>query len=1509
MVAAVGVLGLLAGLAVAVSKPLQAHATAPTPGIVTTFAGGSTTGWATSIGQSPSGLARWGSTLFTADSNGDYVYALDTTTGVESVYAGNGQLGSTGDGGQATAAAINYPRGLALDSAGDLFIATDDRVREVTPAGVITTVAGAGGELSSAQGVSVDSHGNVFIADAGHNQIKKVNASDGSISIFAGTGTAGSGGDNGLATAAQLKHPESVYVDATGNVWIADTYNNLVREVDSSTNNISTVAGTRSAYGATCAAMGVATAQPLFDPSGVTTDGSGNILIADQYDQCVHKLSGTTLSNVAGVGPSTGPLGLVQNAISDGAGAYYISYGYQVVHGSGTTFTRIAGSDGSTCAVHGIGGQATAAMLCWPMDVKLDGAGDTFVADHTGNVVLKIDPAGILSLVAGTGQMGMAGDNGPATSAQLNGPSDLALDTAGNLYISDYGNSAVRRVDHATGVITTFAGTLGSGGLSVDPGPATSAKLFGPTQLAFDGAGNLLIADSGNGRIRKVTPGGTISTFAGGAPCCATNYGGGAALSAYLYAPTAVAVDSAGNVFIGQTAPMARVDPNGKIWTYAANWNAWRLAIGPADRVVSTGGQEAALMPASGAPIRLAGSITTYGGFSGDGGPALAAQFGYLYGVALDGAGDIFVADMENHRIRRVQAYAAPAAPTGVTASAGTNSASVQWTGPADTGGLPIIGYTVNPHTSSPPHAPVTVTGAPPQATVAIHQLINGAAYTFGVTASNGWQAGPESVQSVAVTPSVTAPRLITTLAGSVGIGMASTLGQLPYGLAAGSGHVYVGDLANPVLRDINASTGQETVFAGNDGYGYSGDGGPATSAMMQGAGAVADCGGSIVFADTANYVIRAIDGTGKIRTIAGTGQPGFSGDGGPGTNAKLSRVLGLACRADGGLYISDSDNGRVRILTNDGTIYTWWSGLSFPTGIVELQNLDDVAVSDTGANLVLELTDGNAYLVAGTGQPGDTGDDGPASLAALNDPRGLALTGTLPGPIWLYVVDRGNNRVRLIDSSNGYIHPFASNCGTGPGYGVQALNQPSGIAMGDTTLYIADSGNLRVCAVPSWGGSVLPLAGNGTMSFSGDGGPAAAAQLSIPYAVAIDAAGNEYIADNLNNVVRKVDTSGIITTFAGNGVAGLTLNDPRGVAVDAQGDVYISDWANHRVSKVTPGGTIANFASINAPEALAVDSSGSVYVADTANNRVWKVNQLGSATLFGGTLNQPSGLAIGPNGEVYIADTGNNRVRGVDRFGKISTFAGNGTAGFAGDGGSAKGAELDVPSGLAVDGAGNVYIADSRNETIRVVDPFGTITSVIGICGIHPGFEGDGGPASTAAVNVPVGIVVDSAGDLYVADAANNRVRAAFAVVGGHPAACQGPTTVAPAPRSTAPGPIGSPGPRISSASTRIASIAQPLPSRAGWPAAQPVTVTAGTGRQGPVFHAHAPSSQKPAVAAPGVTVPAPHVTAPLVVAPPKAPAATIRPVPPVAINLRWLLIPAAFLLLLVARIRPWRH
>jgi len=539
--------------------------------------------------------------------------------------------------------------------------------------------------------------------------------------------------------------------------------------------------------------------------------------------------------------------------------------------------------------------------------------------------------------------------------------------------------------------------------------------------------------------------------------------------------------------------------------------------------------------------------------------------------------------------------------------------------------------------------------------------------------------------------------------------------------------------------------------------------------------------GGYYVSTSGQNRVFR-VDVSGTVTVVAGTGmvfdingQGGFSGDGGPATNAALNQPQGLARDSHGNLFIADTGNQRVRrVDANTGVIST----------------------------------------VVGTGVEGFGGDGGPAASALLDNPKVLAVDSADN----LYIADSFNGRIRRVDAVSGIITTVAGNgAQTYGGDGGPATNAslqfPQSIALdAQGNLFIADFRNNRIRRVDGATNIISTYAGNGTSGSSGDGGPATSAQIGAIFAIALDAAGNLFLTDLVT--VRRVDAAtNIISTYAGNGTVGSSGDggpaasariQPQAIAVNLGSDLLIGEPNRVRrvdavtliISTVAGNGT-DNFSgdgssSIdgslglggNVPSMVALDSSSNLYVADQANNRVRRVDSetgiistvAGNGTqgysgdggaAVGATLNAPAGIAVDPAGNIFIDDNGNNVIRRVDGgTHTISTYAGNGSTGYSGDGGAATNAALSGPIGLAVDASGGLYIADTHNNVIRRVDPSTHIITTFAGTGTA-GFSGDGGPAISAFLSQPVALVLDSAGDLYVADQGNGRIRRVDAATG----------------------------------------------------------------------------------------------------------------------------------------------
>lgn len=590
---------------------------------------------------------------------------------------------------------------------------------------------------------------------------------------------------------------------------------------------------------------------------------------------------------------------------------------------------------------------------------------------------------------------------------------------------------------------------------------------------------------------------------------------------------------------------------------------------------------------------------------------------------------------------------------------------------------------------------------------------------------------------------------------------------QFPWKTAVGpSGDVYVADAANNRILRI-ATSGGVTTFAGMGPPGNAGDGGPAAAAQLSSPRDVAvDSKGNVFILDTGNNRVRVVTPDGKINAYAGTGSPGYWGDGGPAVKAMLSFPYAITVDNTGDLFIADSGNQRIRAVTPDGTIATiaginaqGYNGdkmpalaaaLNYPSGLA-LDAGGALYIADTGNNLVRKIdqpltTSATITSIAGNGAPAYSGDGGPARSAQLNGPRGVSFDAQGN----LLIADTDNNRVRKIDA-RGIITTIAG-ADHGSGDNGPALNarmfEPSGIAIDGTgNVYVSDTNNNRVRRIAT-NGAITNFAGNGSAGFSGDGGNATSAELNSPAGLTFDRSGALYIADSGNNVIRKV-LNGVISTVAGNGTGGndgdgkqateAQFYHPSMVAFDRSGTMYIADSNNNRIRKVGTDGIVRHVAG-EAKQGLP-GYAGDGDMAETAR------------------LNYPRGLAIDPNGNIFIADFFNDRIRKIAAgSGIITTAAGTGVRGGAGEGIPATQAQLALPAGISFDSQGNLYIADSLNNRIRVLTSNGLLRSIAGAQG--PGDAGDGGPALSAVMASPRDVAVDSQGVVYFTDQDNNRVR-----------------------------------------------------------------------------------------------------------------------------------------------------
>ncbi len=776
------------------------------------------------------------------------------------------------------------------------------------------------------------------------------------------------------------------------------------------------------------------------------------------------------------------------------------------------------------------------------------------------------------------------------------------------------------------------------------------------------------------------------------------------------------------------------------------------------------------------------GRVTTLAGGTGQAGSADgvggAARFSYPSGVAVDGAGNVYVADTYNHTIRKVTGSGVVTTLAGTPGQAGSadgTGGAALFNGPGgvavDSAGNVYVADSGNSTIRKVTGGGVvtTLAGTPGQSGSA--DGTGGAAQFYdpsGVAVDGGGNVYVADLDKECIRK-VTSAGVVTTLAGSAirvvmsggvvtmqtgsadGAGAAAQFYD-PYSVAVdGAGNVYVADSGNSTLRKVT-SGGVVTTLAGSPGQSGSADGAGGGARFDFPHGVAVDGAGNVYVADSGNSTLRKMTGGGMVTTLAGSaGQPGSADS--AGSAARFDQPYGAAVDSMGNVYVADTYNHTLRKVTSSGMVVT----------------------------------------LAGT--PGQTGSaDGVGSAARFSYPSGVAVDSA--GNV--YVADFGNSTLRKVTSGGVVTTPAGSagRPGGADGAGSAArFNGPYGVAVDSAgRVYVADAYNSTIRLVTS-NGVVTTLAGTPGQSGSMDG-VGGAARFYYPSGVAVDGAGNVYVADFYNEIIRRVTSDGVVTTLAGSagrsgsadGPGGAArFNGPLSVGVDIQGNVYVADGYNSTIRMITSGGTVTTWvgtpgqsgsadgtggaARFYYPSGVAVDGAGNVYVADSGNSTIRLVTSGGAVTTPAGTAGQPGsadvmpadarfngpmGVAVDGMGGVYVADSYNDTLRKVTSGGVATTPAG--TAGLAGStDGPGGAARFYLPSGVAVDTNGNVYVADTYNSTLRKMTISGLVTTLAGSAGRPGSADGAG---SAALFNGPSGVAVDGAGNVYVADSGNSTLR-----------------------------------------------------------------------------------------------------------------------------------------------------
>ena len=974
--------------------------------------------------------------------------------------------------------------------------------------GNITTLAGNGNSGSSgdngpatsatlreARALRVDRNNNVLFVDGQSRTVRAVNP-QGVIRSVAGNGANANSGDGNLGIYASFGAPGGVAVDAQGNLYVSDSNFHRVRRVTASDGRIAHFAGSPTGVSGSQGDFGSATAARLNRPTAIALDAQGNVYIADSGN---HRIRRIDISN--------------------------------------NTITTYAGN--GSASFSGDGGAATLASLNNPTGLAFDAQGNLFIADRNNQRIRRVDAVTKnMSTVAGTGAQGFSGDDGPASNAVLNNPSDVAVDGNNNLYIVEQSSHRVRRVNTGSQVIKTVAGA-GTQGFSGDGGPALLAQFNMPTSLGFDALGNLYVGDSANARVRRIAN--NNAQPGNRAPVFTSNIGNQTLVKGQTL-ELAVSASDEDNDSVGftlQNAPafatlinanppqrtatlrlaateagtfnnlqIQASDGKGGI-TNSATFNVTVTEPSPNNRP-PTANANAITSPLEAASANGGQTTLNGSGSDPDGDPITFAWFDGNTQIATSATATVILG-IGTHSIRL-----AVSDNRGGTTSTAAQTIVVQDTTPPTLSNIPA-----DVTTQATSDRGATVTFTLPTAT----DLVDG---------------------NVAVTAEPASGSLFTVGTTTVNFTARDTRGNV----GRASSRVTVTPSGGPG-GGVAAFT--ISTVAGNGAYGFSGDGDLAIQAALRSATSLGfDKDGHLLIVDAQSRNMRSVllSGTtpGVIRTAAGNGANANSGDNGPAIYASFGATGGAASDMQGNIYISDSAFHRVRKIGTDGRIAHFAGS---PTGV-----------------------------------SGNVGDFGSATSARLNRPGTLAVD--TQGNV--YIADMGNQRIRRVDAVTGIITTYAGNGGAGfsgdNGPANQAsLNNPTGLAF-DTqgNLYIADRANQRIRRVDAVSKTITTVAGDGTQNFNGEDGLATGAQFNNPSDVGVDGNGNLYIVDQGNHRVRRVDgASRIIKTIAGNGVAGFDgdggpaaqakLNLPSSLEVAADGSVFVGDAGNLRVRKLTPAG------------------------------------------------------------------------------------------------------------------------------------------------------------------------------------------------------------------------------------------------------------------------------------------------------------------------------------------------
>jgi len=1309
------------------------------------------------------------------DTEGNFEISADPNfLPVVSTLAGTGVRGFAD--GNRLSSQLAHPSGVTQDTQGNTFFAdtANNRIRMIAPDGVIVTIAGDGtygradgsgptAKFAFPSSLAIGPDQNVYVSDTFNHRICKLTrpAAPGglwTVTTLAGTGTAGF--VEGAGSVARFHYPYGLSLDLSGNVYVADSYNHRIRKI-TSTGVVSTYAGSGVAGFANSAN---ALAARFNTPRAVVVS-AGTIYVADTLNHCVRAI----------IAPGTVPnafSGLVAGAVSNFAGPTDSTSG--VADGSGAS-----------------------AKFNAPSGLASDGQGSLYVVDENNHRIRKIISTGEVSTIAGASA---AFVNGNSTVARFHSPTGIVVGIDGNLIVADVENHVLRRIfikpitvpatsfTDATGTqashvldaaalgldpsstyyfrwkstttgitqplgqsfflyelpvvkteiasnliptsarlnatvdpkvgpttitfeYSTDAGLLhpqlvttlaGSGATGFVDGTGAAARFSDPTGLVSNANGDVFVTDRLNQRIRKISSTGVVTTFAGNGEAGFANSQTG--LAAQFEKPSGIAIDSAGNLYIADESNhrIRMITPAGVVSTFAGTGiagfadgaSAAARFLYPTGVAVDTAGN-VYVADAGNHRIRkiTAGNVTTLAGSGSVGfsdGMFVTAQFSSPQSVAVDLDGNVYVADTGNHRVRLIDAE-------GVYTLAGGGSVGF------------ANGTGTNAQFSSPRGIAVDQMGVVYVADSGNHRIRRVSPEGVVTTLAGSGLVGHENSPLTGLYPA-TASQFDS----PVGLGLDST------------GRLFVAEAG--MIRKIARSATMPTVIVTPDSTGTGER--PVFAAINQ------------PLLPGTTYYFRALGSnyrgsvTGEIQSFV-TPQPAMSVFAGAGTSGS---AIGhnQAAAIDFGITPTGKPVTRSFTISNPGSWPLTVSSIDLPTGF-------QVASGNAVINPLASRTFDIILSATGGGHFG-------GNLVINSDAPGQPV---FTFPISGVVVDR----------------PVISNlAATSVGTGSATFNAFVNPSNSSTTVWFEWSLDQDFDGV-----RVTTVAGAGTGNVGG---------------MAKDTNGNLYIADTLNHRIRKIAVDGSVSVFAGTGVAGFSdglpttaqFNQPVGLAMSTTGILYVADSNNHRIRAIGANGEVTTFSGLglagftdgiataarfDKPVGLAIDASGTLYVADSGNHRIRKIALDGASSTLAGTgiagatngaspqFSSPSAIAIDATGFIYVTDSGSHAIRKIAADGFTSVFVGSQvTSGFADATGGA--ARFSNPAGLAFGTDGLLYVADQGNHRIRTISPTGLVLTIAGSA--EPGMAD--GVGEVATFSSPVSLISPSVGTVMVGETGRSSLR-----------------------------------------------------------------------------------------------------------------------------------------------------